>query len=455
MSNYDGSCIFLSWNGIWFTVSGSIFFKNNIFECRLCREIMEQKRQLYEEEYDVSPKHLKLEHNCDVVPCLQFTEDDVQLQSDKDVGYFFKPNIEVENGFVNGTFTDHLVCATKEVDCTHPGRLSISSWANSMVTEEDVLSEAVPLTTHAYSYLLERPPVKQIPVGSEYQADLPEWHEYDGDMMKFLGSSVTPMPDNELIHDNETVAKGRTECRCLNPGSTECVERHINESRETLMARIGLESFVGLGFDDMGEVVAENWTEEDEQLFQEVVFSNPVTSGRNFWNYLAAEFPSRNSQEIVSYYFNVFMLRRRREQNRVDPMNADSDDDEPHGYDIDNDIENGHNDSQSSKLHKSCSFDSTSEKTNVDESGDVGHDFLYDSCTSSDTAGTPYTTKANKSWASHEFTFEPLDAREWDVGYFSCAGTKTEFLPTGSMIEEVFGVESWDFETTDDNKSSS
>lgn len=147
--------------------------------------------------------------------------------------------------------------------------------------------------------------------------------------------------------------------------------------------------------------------------------------------------------EIVSYYFNVFMLRRRTEQNRLDPMNADSDDDESPEYD-----------SEPRKLRDGCSFDSTSEKTVVDESGDGGHDFLYDSCTSSDTIGAPCTSKVNTSWVNHEFNFEPLDPRVWDVGYFSCARTKTEFLPTGSMIEEVFGVESWDFETTDDNKSS-
>lgn len=32
---------------------------------------MVQKRQLAEEEYDVSPKHLKLENSCQLVPCLE------------------------------------------------------------------------------------------------------------------------------------------------------------------------------------------------------------------------------------------------------------------------------------------------------------------------------------------------------------------------------------------------
>ncbi|KAI4326598.1 hypothetical protein MLD38_031894 [Melastoma candidum] len=78
----------------------------------------------------------------------------------------------------------------------------------------------------------------------------------------------------------------------------------------------------------MGEPVAEKWTEEEENLFHEVIFSNPSSMGRKFWNGLSHAFPSRTKAEIVSYYFNVFMLRKRAEQNRFDPMNVDSDNDE-------------------------------------------------------------------------------------------------------------------------------
>ncbi|KAK1433692.1 hypothetical protein QVD17_10607 [Tagetes erecta] len=412
---------------------------------------MVQKRQLCEDEYDVSPKHLKLEHNSDLVPSLQFSKENVPLHSDKDGYCLFKPNIEVEKGIVSGA---------KEVDCTLSGRLSTSSWASSSVSDEDAMSEAIlPRFSDTYSYLLECSPLKQVSIGPEYQADIPEWGECNEDEVKFMGYTVVPMPEHhQMIHANETVARGKTGCHCQNPGSVECVRQHVKEAREILKARIGLQTFVDLGFGDMGEVVAEKWTDDDEQLFHEVVYSNPVSSGRNFWNHLAAEFPSRSSQEIVSYYFNVFMLRRRAEQNRVDPMNVDSDDDESQEYDSSeygNGLENCSSDSQPKRLHNSCSFDSISEKTIVNDSADGGHDFLYDSCTSSDTAGAPCTSKVNNSWANHEFTFEPLDPRVWDVGYFSRAGTKTDFLPTGSMIEEVFGVESWNFETTDvDNKSS-
>ncbi|CAI9281484.1 unnamed protein product [Lactuca saligna] len=155
----------------------------------------------------------------------------------------------------------------------------------------------------------------------------------------------------------------------------------------------------------MGESVANKWSEEDEHLFHEVVYSNPVSFGKNFWNHLSEVFPSRSNHEIVGYYFNVFMLRIRAEQNRFDPMNADSDDDEWQGSD-------------------------ESEETEKYDSGEHGNGI-------EDSIVDEY--------------FEPSDHRDWDVGYFSCSRTKSDFLPTGSMIEEVFGVESWNF---DDNESS-
>lgn len=488
---------------------------------------MVQKRQLAEEEYDVSAKHLKLEHSCELVPSLHFTKE-VPRQSDKDEGCFFKPIIGVDYGFVSGKFTDLPVCTTKDVDYTLTGNLSTSSLTSSMTSEGDVRSE-YPLQTpddsplkprtlthpeDACSSILGRP-LKEIPIGPNYQADIPEWcgydahyaslcsgssklHKqtnsisYDKDEIKLMGSCVIPMPEDPAINDDDTIGRGRTICYCKNPGSLGCVQQHIKEGREILKGSIGDEKLAELGFGNMGELVAEKWTEEDEQLFHEVVYSNPVSLGKNFWDHLAESFPTRTNQEIVSYYFNVFMLRRRAEQNRCDPMNIDSDDDEWHGSDrseedyscqdetrvydsyehgngIDNpimdhykDAEFSHNqiesrkfsELQSRKLHNSCSFESTSqpsEKTMMDESGEGDHDLQYDSCTSSDTAGM---VDNSKSWGNHEFIFEPSDSKVWDVGYFSCSRTKTDFLPTGSMIEEVFGVGSWNFEVRDDDKSS-
>ena len=55
---------------------------------------------------------------------------------------------------------------------------------------------------------------------------------------------------------------------------------------------------------------------------------NPASLEKNFWNYLPTCLPSKKIEDLVSYDFNVFVLRRRGIQNRVTPDNIDSDDDE-------------------------------------------------------------------------------------------------------------------------------
>lgn len=207
-----------------------------------------------------------------------------------------------------------------------------------------------------YSTLLQQSPRKLACVGDNYQADIPAWDfsgpintsnasngvsdsditTGDGDETekKLMGTCILPMPQMELSsNDDDEVGKGRTDCRCYDRGSMRCVRQHIAEEREKLIKTFGLEKFIELGFADMGEQVAAQWSAVDEQLFHEVVFNNPPSLDRNFWNYLSIVFPSLTKKEIVSYYFNVFMLRRRAEQNRNDVLSIDSDNDEWQGSD--------------------------------------------------------------------------------------------------------------------------
>ncbi|KAF5195046.1 At-rich interactive domain-containing protein [Thalictrum thalictroides] len=206
-------------------------------------------------------------------------------------------------------------------------------------------------------------PRRLVSIGPDHQADVPVWgaHSINNDVgssvatvpsdssCEFLGSSqkidddnsekmlgtcVIPMPDFEAaLFDRDKVGSGRIDCSCQDEGSMRCVRQHIVEAREKLIVTLGQETFLGLGFGNMGEEVATNWSEEEEQVFHEVVFSNPTSLGKNFWDHLWVVFPSRTKKEIVSYYFNVFMLRKRGEQNRLDPINVDSDNDEWQGID--------------------------------------------------------------------------------------------------------------------------
>ncbi|KAG2318782.1 hypothetical protein Bca52824_011995 [Brassica carinata] len=180
-----------------------------------------------------------------------------------------------------------------------------------------------------YSFLLDQPARKQVPVGKDHQAMIPEWEgSLNGNQEPLgTGTCVVPMP----AHMDDIVGKGREFCACQDVGSIRCVRQHVKEARDEIVKVLGFEKFRDLGFCDMGEEVARSWSDEDALLFHEVVYSNPVTLGRNFWKHLEAAFFSRTKHEIISYYFNVFVLRRRATQNRSMILDIDSDDDEWQG----------------------------------------------------------------------------------------------------------------------------
>lgn len=234
--------------------------------------------------------------------------------------------------------------ADKEFESSAP-----LSWVTSSSSEEDAGSgEPFPLSLFpeylqfnfprqtvlrledGYSSLWTASPRKQIPIGPTYQADIPPWDPNtinDGNEQMVGTCVISPSPSE----DNVAVGKGRRECDCLDDGSARCVRQHIKEVRYKLREVIGGENFSDLGFYEMGEDVACKWTEEEEGIFHEVIYSNPASLGKNFWTQLSVVFPSRTMKDLVSYYFNVFILRRRAVQNRSRSLEIDSDDDEWQG----------------------------------------------------------------------------------------------------------------------------
>ncbi|XAR65259.1 hypothetical protein NMG60_11009313 [Bertholletia excelsa] len=231
------------------------------------------------------------------------------------------------------------------------------SWVTSSTSEEDAGSGAAVCSAFALEYceyffprrsvvqFEDTSPRKQVPVGPNHQAELPEWDPHtmekfslcsdcmiDTGERKVMGESVIVMPDRELSANSDVeVGYGRKACLCPDEGSVRCVQQHVKEARERVRESLGHEKFVQLGFCDMGEEVSQKWTEEEEQVFHEVVYSNPVSHGKKFWENLSVVFPSRTKSELVSYYFNVFILRRRATQNRSNFLEIDSDDDEWQG----------------------------------------------------------------------------------------------------------------------------
>ncbi|XVE57918.1 hypothetical protein DITRI_Ditri04bG0128200 [Diplodiscus trichospermus] len=171
---------------------------------------------------------------------------------------------------------------------------------------------------------------KQVFVGSSFQAEVPEWTGMVSDTdSKWLGTKQWPLTDRESdsLAVTDPVGRGRPDsCGCWIPGSVECIRLHIAEKRMKLKLELG-SVFYHWRFNGMGEEVSLRWTAEEEKRFKHMVqIESPSLNA--FCLDASKYFPKKTRQELVSYYFNVFVIRRRSYQNRVTPKSIDSDDDE-------------------------------------------------------------------------------------------------------------------------------
>ncbi|PSS33660.1 AT-rich interactive domain-containing protein [Actinidia chinensis var. chinensis] len=337
------------------------------------------KRPFHDEEsYKVGCKHPRQHEDSQqssIVGIAHFGDGPQRLFSDEGENSAQRSQNEGENA--RDMVAGYLNAANKDLEMNASGSISSYLWVNHNAIDEHAESDAAvhlsyfphyfELDHHVtsmvqphdiYSFLLDHVPPKMVPVGADHQADVPEWApkgfnkytdfleksdthtvlpqsslsctvEDNNDWTRLAGTSVISTPDVESAAYGCCVDGGtRNYCNCLDRGSIRCVKQHVMETREELREKLGQKIFEELGFCDMGEEVAKNWTEEEEQTFHEVVLSNAASLGENFWDHLSAVFPSRTKRDLVSYYFNVFMLRKRAEQNRLDPLNIDSDNDE-------------------------------------------------------------------------------------------------------------------------------
>ncbi|KAF8380199.1 hypothetical protein HHK36_027681 [Tetracentron sinense] len=172
---------------------------------------------------------------------------------------------------------------------------------------------------------------KHVPVGSLFQVEVPDWTGMTSESdSKWLGTRVWPLETGEhnLRIERDPIGKGREDsCDCRLPGSVECVRFHIAEKRMRVKLELG-SAFHRWKFNRMGEEVSLPWTVEEEKRFKAIVRLNPPSLYKCFWDQVFRCFRTKSRENLVSYYFNVFLLQRRSYQNRVTPNSIDSDDDE-------------------------------------------------------------------------------------------------------------------------------
>lgn len=161
-------------------------------------------------------------------------------------------------------------------------------------------------------------------VGPRFQAEVPMWTGIIAESdPRWLGTRICAPELQETCCEAKFPGKGRPEsCNCTFPGSVECYRFHIAESKMKLRRELGL-AFYHWKFNRMGEEVSLSWSVEDEKSFRHAIkLSSSSYKGK-------PPFPEKKTRkELVSYYYNVYLINRRSYQNRVTPKDIDSDDDE-------------------------------------------------------------------------------------------------------------------------------
>ncbi|CAI9769575.1 unnamed protein product [Fraxinus pennsylvanica] len=223
-------------------------------------------------------------------------------------------------------FISSMDSSSKSWDC-------IDSDSSSSGFQSDDHADKQSLSTaDSISYLGNYLRRKRIPIGPLFQAGLPEFcgEAYNSDA-KWVGTKVWPLEKGEVkktLIERDRIGKGRQEsCGCQFPGSVQCVKFHVGEKRMRVKLEAG-SAFYRWKFDGMGEEVALSWTKEEENKFCDIVKVKISSSYKYFWDELFKFFPRKGRESLVSYYYNIFLLRRRGYQNRTSTSNIDSDDDE-------------------------------------------------------------------------------------------------------------------------------
>ncbi|XP_052187913.1 AT-rich interactive domain-containing protein 2-like isoform X4 [Diospyros lotus] len=176
-----------------------------------------------------------------------------------------------------------------------------------------------------------------IPVGPRFQADIPDWTgpprkcygaNDESYALKWLGTRVWPLGGRRSDTKRCVIGKGRPDsCSCASPGSIGCVKRHITDKRLQLQFDLG-PAFWKWRFNDMGEDVSKSWNLDEQKNFDALVKMNPVLQGKSFLNPALERLPSHSRENIVNYYFNVYVPRRMSIETRAGCKNVDTDDDE-------------------------------------------------------------------------------------------------------------------------------
>ncbi|KAI3877143.1 hypothetical protein MKW92_011339 [Papaver armeniacum] len=179
----------------------------------------------------------------------------------------------------------------------------------------------------------------EVKIGKRHQAEIPDWigpprksdnsstdGQSDSFDSRYLGTKIWPIEGRSTeTNKEEGIGKGRSNsCSCYSKGCGGCIKLHVFKKGLQLQDDLGT-AFFTWKFDEMGEEVSNSWTAVEQQCFETLVKTDPITLTDSFLESALKRFPGKCKKSIVSYYFNVFIPRRISKQTRLASKYVNSD----------------------------------------------------------------------------------------------------------------------------------
>ncbi|MCL7022040.1 hypothetical protein MKW94_014317 [Papaver nudicaule] len=253
----------------------------------------------------------------------------------------YLPRIEVPVGTRHHADIPDYIAARKVDNSSANGQSDSSDSSASMSTERSQEKYKTARRSPRFqNFIGDCLPRIEVPVGKRHQADIPDYigpmkndnfsatGQSDSSDSRYLGTKIWPIEGKSTEDSKEEgIGKGRSDS-CSSNGCGSCIKLHVFKKGLQLREDLGT-AFFTWKFDEMGEEVAKSWTAAEQQCFETLVETDPLSQTDNFLEPALKRFSGKCKKSILSYYFNVFVLRRLIKQTRLAAklVNTDNEDD--------------------------------------------------------------------------------------------------------------------------------
>ncbi|RZC75577.1 hypothetical protein C5167_051054 [Papaver somniferum] len=186
---------------------------------------------------------------------------------------------------------------------------SVDSVDNISVSSENSEEKTARRSPRLQNFIGDDLPRIEVKIGKRHQAEIPDWigprrsdnSSTDGRSdSRYMGTKIWPIEGkNTETNKEKGIGKGRSNsCSCYSKGCGGCIKLHVFKKGLQLQDDLGT-AFFTWKFDEMGEEVSKSWTTAEEQCFETLVKTDPITQTDSFLDSALKRFSGKSKKKYA------------------------------------------------------------------------------------------------------------------------------------------------------------